>query len=607
MKPSALPTSVPPPRPALHSVASTSASAAALTAVVDGPHIGPPTAGPHAAVPSWPGSALGEPPVITRPLDADAQAPGLELRPLASSPVGAATSGEPSVNADPVEEMLARLNTTIDIARASPQRHAAVAFLRQALSSTDLVRSLTTRDDDLIRGDRHVRVALGGARDLLDHLRRGIEQQHAHLPPTVARGLKARWRDADRRLRNFSLDASLTSRIASLTAIRAVNTFLFLGVPLAETQRKTTALYVATASKSALRAGGLSLRATTHGPQVLDHFVGRDLINSQQSLLFAVHLIGGLMAPGASRDRLEAITTSTPYLALIGVASVISAMLAFHHQDLSRLLNKLFHGHTEPDLQGRETLGAQAVRHLADLRDRLMGDARRSLTQPTTSGVTHPRDLPADVREALAQLMQVAGDASVGTRHLGHEMRRLGQLSDSSGKVFGSVEGAFDRLHQSLGVVLDAPAAQRANEQWLSKSVLAVFSLAACAAPAVFLKDNTIGFVDLVADAAFVFLVMAMNAADPHTRLEVSEDDFGQYCGFSLAMLPVWAYNRSMQDPMESQWTSAMHGAAVLAALGNTLASPTGMAVGWLAGKVHRGLTGQVAAVAPDAAVPPAS
>ncbi|WP_143073953.1 hypothetical protein [Roseateles sp. YR242] len=464
------------------------------------------------------------------------------------------------------------------------------------MGNLDFVRALTTRDDDRIRRDPNVRWALTGARDVIDHMRVVIEENESRLPPPLAKALKARWREADWNLADFAHDASLTSRIAALSTVRAVNTFIFLGVPLMEPQRKTTALYVAVSGKSAVRAIGLGRRATTHAWQVADHFIGRDLINTQQSLLFAIHLIGALMPPGPARDRLERSTSAAPYLTFVGVASVISAMLAFHHKDLSRLLNKLFYGHAAPNLQGRETLGDRALRRLGSLRDALMRDARRTMARPP-AGALKVEDLPSEVQDALQYLLKVSERASHGVRHLGREMQKLGTLSDSSAKLFGTVEGSFGRLNESIGLVLGIPVESRANDQWVAKAALAVFALGVCVAPAAFLKDNTIGFVDLVANAAFVFLVMAMNAADPHTRLEVSEDDFGQYCGFSLAMTGVWAYNQVKHDPMEKTWASAMQGAAVLTALGNTLSAPSGLAVGWLAGKAHRGFSRLAGAV----------
>lgn len=511
-----------------------------------------------------------------------------------------------------VRDMVARLNTAVTTARDHPQRERVASVLMKLLSSTDAVRALTTGADHEIRHDPDVRQALQGAREVLDHMRDVLQRYSDGLPAGARHQLKATFEEADRHLASFSQDSTATFRASVLALTRFVNNTVFVGVPAVENQKKTLALYNASASKSTIRAIGLARRPTTHGPQVLDHFLQRDLINTQQSILFGLGLIPKLMKEGSAKQGLHAFTHGRGYFSAVAVGSVITAGIAYHGREIKGLLNKLVHGEWQPQLKGSKqgTFGEVAVQRALELgRSLAAGDiqgAWDTVARQRWHREFNNLSLPPDTRQALEHLLDVSGLAREGVGHLRSEMEgKIGRLSDSSNWTIGNVEHSFDRIHEGIAMVLgESQPVQRPNKDLPSKVLLVALAAAVLAAPMYFLKDNPIGFVDLAANATFVVMIMAMIAGNSSKNAREAEDAFGSYCGFSLAMTPVWAVNLALGDKMEKSWAGMGIGSVVLGLIGNLLTAPIGKAasaaVGWAATKLGNATAEPLHDVAPD-------
>jgi hypothetical protein len=540
----------------------------------------------------------------TKDLRARTQAAGRRGTPKASPRRDASPAlpeAERVAQAHPaVRDMVAKLNTAITSARDHPQRERVASVLMKFLSTTDSVRALTTGADHEIRHDPDVRQALQGAREVLDHMRHVLQSYKDGLPAKTRRQLEATFKEADRYLRNFSEDSTVTFRVSTLALIRALNTAVFVGVPAVEKQKKTLALYNASASKSVIRSIGLARRPTTHGPQVLDHFLQRGLISTQESILFGLGLIPRLMKEGRAKQRLHAATHSPGYFSAVAVGSVITAGIAYHGREIKGLLNKLVHGEWQPELKGDKigTFGEVAVQRALELgRSLATGDIRGAwdtVARQRWHREFSNLEMPPNTRQALEHLLDVSGLASQGVGHLRSEMEgKIGQLSDSSNWTIGNAEHSFDRIHEALAAVLgESRPVQRPNTDLPGKVLLVALAAAVLVAPMYFLKDNPIGFVDLVANAAFVVMIMGMIAGNSSKNAREAEDNFGSFCGFSLAMTPVWAINMALGDKMEKSWAAMGVGSVVLGLIGNLLTVPIGKAAsaaaGWAVTKLGR-------------------
>jgi hypothetical protein len=492
-----------------------------------------------------------------------------------------------------VRDMIAKLNTAVTAARDHPQRARLTGTLMKVLTSSDVARALTTGADHEIRHDPDVRQALQGTREVLDHMRDVLQSYKDGLPPKAREQLEATFQDADKYLSSFSQDSSPAFRVTMLSLNRAINSAIFVGVPAAENQKKTLAIFNAAASKSVLRTIGVARRPTTHGPQMLDHFLQRDVVNAQQSVLFGLGLIPKLMKSGPAKERLHAFTHGMGYLSSVAIGSVITAGLAFHGREIKGLLNKLVHGEWQPNLKGGKdgTFGEVAVQRALELGKALVaGDVRGAWDTVATQRwhrEFNPVDMPPNTRQAMEHLLDVSGLASQGVRHLRSEMEeKIGELSDSSNWTIGNVEHSFDSIHEAIATLLGESApVQRTNKDLPSKVLLVALSAAVLAAPMYFLKDNPIGFVDTIANGTLVLMIMAMIAGSSSKNAREAEDAFGAYCGFSLALTPIWAGNLALGDPMEKSWAGMGVGSVVLALVGNLLTAPIGKAasaaVGW--------------------------
>jgi hypothetical protein len=299
------------------------------------------------------------------------------------------------------------------------------------------------------------------------------------------------------------------------------------------------------------------------------------------------------MKSGHAKERLHAFTHGTGYLSTVAVGSVITAGLAFHGREIKGLLNKLVHGEWQPNLKGSKdgTFGEVAVQRALEFGKALAtGDMRgawNTLATQRWHRELNPVDMPPNTRQAMEHLLDVSGLASQGVKHLRSEMEaKIGQLSDSSNWTIGNVEHSFDSVHEAIATLLGESApVQRTNKDLPSKVLLVALAAAALAAPMYFLKDNPIGFVDTIANGTLVLMIMAMIAGSSSKNAREAEDAFGSFCGFSLALTPIWAANLALGDKMEKSWAGMGVGSAVLALVGNLLTAPVGkaasVAVGW--------------------------
>ena len=390
--------------------------------------------------------------------------------------------------------MVAKLNTAVTTARTHPQRARVTNTLMKLFSSTDAVRALTTGADHEIRHDPDVRQALQGTREILDHMQGVLQFYKNGLPAKAREQMEATFKEADRHLKSFSQDSTSTFRVSMLALTRLVNNTVFIGVPAVENQKKTLALYNASASKSTIRAIGLARRPTTHGPQILDHFLQRDLINTQQSILFGLGLIPKLMKTGRAKQQLHAFTHGAGYFSAVAAGSVITAGLAYHGREIKGLLNKLVHGEWQPDLKGAKdgTFGEVAVQRARELGQSLAAGDVHGAWDTVATQRWHREfnnlDMPANTRQALKHLLDVSGLASQGIGHLRSEMEgKIGQLSDSSNWTIGNVEHSFDSIHDAIATVLgESETVQRPNKDLPSKVLLVALAAAVLTAPMYF-------------------------------------------------------------------------------------------------------------------------
>jgi len=519
-----------------------------------------------------------------------------------------------------VRELLATINSAVTQARSHPDHGRVTNFLSSFLKSTDIHRALTTGADDAVRSDPDVRRGLDGARDVLAYMSAVFDQYKSNLPPKARRRLELDIKEAGAFHKTMERDSTWQFRTAVLGSNRVVSNFLLLFSPIVEGQKKTTALYSGSTSKSTLRSVGLGRRKTTHFKQFKDHFIGRDLINDWQGIAFGVGAIHKWLKPGPLKEGWSTVAHHPAFTSLVGVGSVITAAMAFHGPEIKGLLNKMYYGEWEPHLKGikQGSFGEVAVQRALELGNSLMRGDLPGAWNAAAKGRWHRQaptiQLPAEVRQALEHIFDISKIASghvevepgrkkPGIGHLRNEMEeKIGTLSDSANWTMGSLERSFDTIHQDLATLLAEPDPPSKSNQDLAQKVLILgLGAAALLAPVYFLKDNPIGFVDLLANAAFVTGVLAMIAANPNSNVREASDTFGSMCGFSLAMLPVWGTNLGLGDPMEESWKGMLIGAAALMLIGNTITAPLGA----YAGKGAAFLAGQRGLSATEANQPP--
>jgi hypothetical protein len=377
---------------------------------------------------------------------------------------------------------------------------------------------------------------------------------------------------------------SVRSDIASLTndkkkahyvaiaLMRVLLTPLPLLVPLLSTpvQYKTAAMYTAAYLKTWLLAAGIFLTPTADSKAIVRHAINRDL-----KFFYSIMQLANLV----KTDSADRVAHSIPYNVVIGLVGFAAVLTAFFGGPiLAGAYNTTFKGHAKPS----ELAGMASA-------------------------------LSPESREFIDQWSQQLADESDGIEGARHAFRESGRrLTDTADWQVGRIISGVQRLRSDLMRISGAPEVDTrgaVNRDRFDKGVLFATSCVILASPVVpcsglFIskRPELVALGALALDFGIAALLMGEKWQNPAVSRQEAQDTMSQWVGFSGVMAYCFGANAATGDPA-SRGGPAFAALTIGLSIANiTIATPQGLAIGALMGRVLKLLKGNDVAGARQAA-----
>lgn len=346
---------------------------------------------------------------------------------------------------------------------------------------------------------------------------------------------------------------TLTRRLLNLAASVACAVPPVM-VPIVAGQRQYQALVIALYAKTLTQAAGLAMRPTSDQNVWNNHFRSRHVYNLVQAAEFIVPaFLQGFSKNEAAVRGATLLQRNWGYNVPMALLSSASLFLSYYPRQFSRYMEKMAACCRQPTLHALRDLRDETRAH-AEGAMQHADEHRHALSETRRAYVAQGKALTESVYWQFSNLVE-----------------HLSEFSEDVGIVLGTARG-----HRSEEPLEGA----RRNEDATAKHVLAGLAAVICFAGVGVVFPDTIGMVDLAADATFVTCLMFSMAFDGNKTRQDSMSEFKAFSGLSLVVIGLLGLNLVLHRPIESD-DAALGGMTLgLAAANLVLPGPLGIAMG---------------------------